>query len=122
MVKRFSRWLIPLYVASDAILAAVAFVLAYLLRFETGLIPVTKGLPPFRQYVNILPFVATLVPFAYYLQGLYRAGRGRSRVDDFFAVLVGSVLAVVLGVVSTLYVQTYVVSETLRAPAGTVTW
>ena len=115
MVKRYSRWLIALYVASDAVLAAVAFVLAYLLRFETGIIPVTKGLPPFRQYVNILPFVAALVPLAYYLQGLYRIHRSRSRVDDFFVVLVGSVLAVVMGIVSTLYVQTYVVSEELKA-------
>jgi Undecaprenyl-phosphate glucose phosphotransferase len=114
MVKRYSRWFILFSVASDAVLAAVAFVFAYLLRFETGLIPVTKGLPPFRQYVNILPFVAILVPLAYYLQGLYRARRSRSRVDDFFAVLVGSVFAVVLGVVSTLYVQTYVVSEELK--------
>jgi len=117
MVKRYSRWLIALYVASDAVLAAVAFVLAYLLRFETGIIPVTKGLPPFRQYVNILPFVAALVPLAYYLQGLYRVHRSRSRVDDFFVVLVGSVLAVVMGIVSTLYVQTYVVSEELKARA-----
>ena len=114
MVKRYTRWLTPFYILTDSLLAMAAFVLAYLLRFETALIPVTKGLPPFRQYVNVLPFIALLVPFAYYLQGLYRVRRGRSRVDDFFAVLVGSVLAVVLGVVSTLYVQTYVVTGELK--------
>jgi Undecaprenyl-phosphate glucose phosphotransferase len=114
MVKRYTQWLTAFFVVSDAVLAVMAFVLAYLLRFETGIIPVTKGFPPFRQYVNILPFVALLVPFAYYLQGLYRIRRGRSRVDDFFAVLVGSVLAVVMGVVSTLYVQTYLVSGELK--------
>lgn len=115
MVKRYTRWLTPFYILTDAALAAAAFVLAYLLRFETSLIPVTKGLPPFRQYVNVLPFIALLVPFAYYLQGLYRVRRGRSRVDDFFAVLVGTVLAVVLGVVTTLYIQTYVVTGELKA-------
>ncbi|MBE3071596.1 MAG: undecaprenyl-phosphate glucose phosphotransferase [Chloroflexi bacterium] len=114
MVKRYTQWLTAFFVVSDALLAVAAFVLAYLARFETGVIPVTKGLPPFRQYVNVLPFIALLVPFGYYLQGLYRVRRGRSRVDDFFAVLVGSVLAVVLGVVTTLYVQTYVVSEELK--------
>jgi Undecaprenyl-phosphate glucose phosphotransferase len=114
MVKRYTRWLVPLYVLSDAVLAVIAFVLAYVLRFDTGIIPITKGLPPFSQYVNIFPFIALLVPFAYYLQGLYRLRRGRSRVDDFFAVLVGSVLAVLLGVVSTLYVQTYVVTGELK--------
>jgi Undecaprenyl-phosphate glucose phosphotransferase len=51
--------------------------------------------------------VAVLVPLGFHLQGLYRLRRGRSRVDDFFAVFVGSILAVVFGIVATLYVQTY---------------
>src|SRR5688572_18974897 len=87
-----------------------AFVLAYLIRFETRLtdiVPVTKGQPPFEQYVNMLPFIAVLVPIAFQVQGLYRLRRGRSRVDDFFAVFVGSTLAVVLGLIGTLYWKTY---------------
>ncbi len=87
-----------------------AFALAYLLRFETWIaeaIPVTKGQPPFGQYVNLLPFIGVLVPIAFHVQGLYRLRRGRSRVDDFFAVFVGSILAVVLGLVGTLYLQHY---------------
>jgi Undecaprenyl-phosphate glucose phosphotransferase len=114
MVKRYNRLLAAIYIASDAFLATVAFVLAYILRFETGLLPVTKGYPPFRQYVDVLPFVAALVPFAYYLQGLYRLRRGRSRVDDFFAVFVGSILAVVFGIVATLYYQAYYASDALK--------
>ena len=97
MVKRYNRLLVAFHVVSDAMLAALAFVLAYVLRFESGLIPVPKGYPPFERYINVLPLVAGLVVFAYYLQGLYRLRRGRSRVDDFFAVFVGSILAVVLG-------------------------
>ena len=53
----------------------------------------------------------SLVPLGFQLQGLYRLRRGRSRVDDFFAVFVGSILAVVLGIVATLYVQTYYVPD-----------
>ena len=68
-------------------------------------------MPPLRQYVvNVLPFIAVLVPLGFQLQGLYRLRRGRSRVDDFFAVFVGSILAVVFGIVATLYVQTYFAS------------
>ena len=51
----------------------------------------------------MLPFIAVLVPLAYQLQGVYRLRRGRSRVDDFFTVFIGSVVAVVLGMVDTLY-------------------
>ena len=36
-------------------------------------------------------------------------------MDDFFAVLIGSIIAVVLGVASTLYVSAYYVSDATRA-------
>jgi Undecaprenyl-phosphate glucose phosphotransferase len=113
-VIRHNRLLVTFYVVSDALLGVTAFIVAYVLRFHTGLIPITKGLPPLHQYLNVLPFIVVLVPFAFHLQGLYRLSRGRSRVDDFFAVLVGSILAVVLGVLTTLYVQTYFAPSTAR--------
>jgi Undecaprenyl-phosphate glucose phosphotransferase len=115
MVRRYNRLLVAFYVMTDALLAIWAFVFAYGIRFESGLIPVTKGYPPIDNYLNVLPFVAILTPLAFQLQGIYRLRRGRSRVDDFFAVLVGSILAVVFGVVSTLYVQAYYVSEETKA-------
>ncbi|MBI2835996.1 MAG: undecaprenyl-phosphate glucose phosphotransferase [Acidobacteria bacterium] len=114
MVRRYNRVLVAFYVISDSLLGMAAFVLAYLIRFESGLIPVTKGYPPFGQYVNVLPFIGVLVPLAYQIQGMYKLRRGRSRVDDFFAVFVGSILAVVLGLISTLYFQTYYVSDALK--------
>jgi Undecaprenyl-phosphate glucose phosphotransferase len=113
-VIRHNRLLVAFHVVSDAILGIVAFILAYGLRFHSGLIPITRGLPPLRQYVNLLPFIAAMVPLGFFLQGLYRLRRGRSRVDDFFAVFVGSILAVVFGVMATLYVQTYFASEAAR--------
>jgi len=111
VVKRWNRLLIAFYVLTDALFGMIAFLLAYVLRFETGLIPVTKGYPPFSQYVNVLPFIGILVPLAYHMQGIYRLRRGRSRVDDFFAVFVGSILSVCLGIGATLYVQVYYVPE-----------
>src|SRR5687767_5968235 len=110
MVRRYNRLLAILYVIADAIGAMTAFVLAYLIRFETALtdiIPVTKGQPPFSHYLDLLPYIAVLTPIAFHVQGLYRLRRGRSRVDDFFAVFVGSTLAVVLGLIGTLYWKTY---------------
>src|SRR6266853_4065463 len=108
MLKRYNRLLIAFYVVSDALLGLTAFILAYTIRFHTSLIPITKGVPPLRQYINLLPFIAVLVPLGFHLQSLYRLRRGRSRVDDFFAVFVGTILAVLLGIIATLYVQTYI--------------
>ena len=110
MVRRYNRLLVIFYIVADAFGAMAAFVLAYLLRFETlvtEVIPVTKGQPPFEQYLNILPYIAVLTPIAFHVQGLYRLRRGRSRVDDFFAVFVGSTMAVVLGIIGTLYYKAY---------------
>ena len=114
MVRRHNRLLVALYVCSDALLGILAFIAAYMVRFEADLIPVTKGYPPFSQYVNILPFIGALVPLAFHVQGLYRLRRGRSRVDDFFGVFVGSTLAVVFGIVATLYFQAYYVPDELK--------
>ena len=59
------------------------------------------------QYVSVMPFIAVLVPLAFHFQGVYQLRRGRSRVDDFFLVFIGTVVAVILGVVSTLYFDAY---------------
>src|SRR5262249_55703635 len=112
------RLLVTLYVLSDALIAVTAFLLAYTLRFHTGLIPITKGIPPLRQYINVLPFIAVVVPLGFQLQGLYRLRRGRSRVDDFFGVFVGSILAVVFGIIATLYTQTYFAPSSVRDRGG----
>ena len=114
MVKRHNRLLVAFHVVTDALLGMAAFVLAYVLRFESGLIPITRGYPPFEQYINVLPFVALIVPLGFHFQGLYRLRRGRSRIDDFFNVLVGSIFAVVLGIVATLYFQAYYATQAQR--------
>ena len=115
MVRRYNRLLVAFYVVTDALLAVWAFILAYGIRFESGLIPVTRGYPPIEQYLDLVPLVALLTPLAFQLQGIYRLRRGRSRVDDFFAVLIGSILAVVFGVVTTLYISVYYASDAEKA-------
>jgi len=115
VVRRFNRLLVGFYIVSDALLAVWAFVFAYGIRFESGLIPVTRGYPPIDQYLHLAPLVAIVTPLAYQLQGIYRLRRGRSRVDDFFAVFIGSIIAVVFGVVATLYISVYYASEEEKA-------
>jgi Undecaprenyl-phosphate glucose phosphotransferase len=117
MMRRFNRLLVAYYVLSDAALAAGAFLLAYFIRFESGLIPVWEGVPPFEEYLFLAPFLAVLVPASFHIQGLYRLRRGRSRVDDFFAVFVGTIFAMVAGVSGTLYYATYYLPAGLREGA-----
>ena len=117
MMRRYNRLLVAFYLLSDAVLGMAAFALAYFLRFDSPvatLIPAVKGVPQFKYYAFMLPFVAALVPAAFHMQGLYRLRRGRTRLDDFFGVFVGSILAVVIGVFATLYVGTYYLPAELK--------
>jgi Undecaprenyl-phosphate glucose phosphotransferase len=116
MMRRYNRLLVAFFVIGDAVLGMAAFLCAYLLRFEVldHLLPIVKGTPPFGQYLRIAPFIGLLAPLAFQVQGLYRLRRGRSRVDDFFGVFVGTILAVVLGLGGTLYYQTYYTTEATK--------
>ena len=125
MVKRYNRLLVAIHVVADFFSAAGAFALAYWIRFDSPLVrlaPATKGRPPFSEYLAVLPLIALLVPLAFQLQGLYRLRRNRTRVDDFFAVLVGNILAVLAGVVGTLFIQAYYPEWVLRDPVSRGVW
>jgi len=98
----------------DATIGVGMFVVAYLLRFETEIFSTPKGQPPLEPYLQLAPFIGLLFPLGLWFQGAYRLGRVRSRVDDLFAVLVGSLIAVVLGLAGTLYFQAYYVSPVLK--------
>ena len=116
MMRRYNRLLVAFYVLSDALLGMGAFALAYFVRFHLldRLIPITKGIPPFEQYLTMMPFIGVIVPIAFQVQGTYRLRRGRSRVDDFFAVFVGTILAGILGLVGSLYFQAYYASDAMK--------
>jgi Undecaprenyl-phosphate glucose phosphotransferase len=119
MMRRYNRLLVAFYVVTDALIGMAAFALAYLLRFESPLasiIPPVSGVPPFSQYVRMLPYIGALIPITFHIQGLYRLRRGRSRVDDFFAVFVGSILAVILALFATMSLELYPPKDATGAP------
>ena len=54
MVKRWNRLLVAFFVLSDALLGMIAFVLAYILRFETGLIEAPQIVQRFFEHLPIV--------------------------------------------------------------------
>lgn len=84
-----------LYLAADLVATVVAFFAAWVLRFELEVIPVTKSVPDFSPYLQLLPFVLVLWPVVFYFHGLYQR-RGRSRVDEVLTLVVAVLLAAVL--------------------------
>ena len=113
-MTRQTRTLIACHVVLDVTIGMASFALAYLARFELGVFEITKGQPPFTQYLVLMPFIGLLVVLAFHLTGAYRLHRHRTSVDDFFNVLVGTLIAVVAGLLGTLYVQVYSTSPEAR--------
>ena len=96
MIERRRQIQVLLQLVGDILATAAAVVLAYWLRFEFQVQPVTKGLPPFNMYLRLVPAVVLLYPLVFYFQGLYQRRRIRSRFDESMRVLVAVLLATVL--------------------------
>jgi Undecaprenyl-phosphate glucose phosphotransferase len=109
MLRFQTRLMAATFVAVDVLVTALAWVLAYLLRFHglDGVLPVTKGLPELGRYLLLLPVMAAVWPAVLYFHGLYRLKRGRSRIDEFFAILFSVLIGSALVLGATLYVRVY---------------
>jgi exopolysaccharide biosynthesis polyprenyl glycosylphosphotransferase len=85
-----------LQLIGDILATAAAVLIAYWLRFEVQIQPVTKGVPPISMYLQLVPVVVVLYPIVFYFQGLYQRRRIRSRFDESMRVAVAVMLATVL--------------------------
>lgn len=111
MVKSQTRMLAAIYVLVDVLSTSSAWVLAYFLRFRADalldVLPATKGVPPFDRYLLLVPVIVLLWPAVMYFHGLYQIRRGRSRIDEFFAILFSVLVASAFTLGATLYVRVY---------------
>jgi Undecaprenyl-phosphate glucose phosphotransferase len=110
MLRAKTRKWVAIHVAVDVAATCFAWLLAYALRFHeplATLVPVTKGVPDVSRYLLLLPLIALLWPPVLYFHGLYQIRRGRSRIDETFAILFSVLLASALTLGATLYVRVY---------------
>jgi Undecaprenyl-phosphate glucose phosphotransferase len=111
MLKFQTRKMVAIHVVVDVAATALAWLLAYALRFHaapvTWVLPVTKGVPELSRYSLLLPFMAVLWPIVLYFHGLYQLKRGRSRIDELFAVVLSVLIASALTLGAVLYVRVY---------------
>jgi Undecaprenyl-phosphate glucose phosphotransferase len=120
MVKHQTRVMVAIFVLVDVIATNLAWVLAYYLRFYsaavTEYLPVTKGIPPLTRYLLLLPLITVLWPAVLYFHGLYQVKRGRSRIDELFAILFSVLIAAALTLGFTLYIRVYYFYQPEVAP------
>jgi Undecaprenyl-phosphate glucose phosphotransferase len=111
MVRSQTRLVAAVYVLADVLSTITAWTCAYFLRFQAEALlywmPVTKGVPDLDRYLLLVPIIALLWPAVMYFHGLYQLKRGRSRIDEFFAIVFSVLVASALLLSATLYIRVY---------------
>jgi len=96
MIRKRRRSTVALYLAGDLLATLAAFLLAWYVRFELEVPPLTKGMPDRHHYLWLLPLVLWLWPVVFYFHGLYQSRRDRSRVDEALLILFAVAFATLL--------------------------
>jgi Undecaprenyl-phosphate glucose phosphotransferase len=105
MIKRSSQILHAWFLFWDLVFTAVAWMLAYQLRFESGWIPVHKLPPDFSQCCRNLPLVLLVAAVAYHMTGQYAIHRLRRFREEMVAVVRGTALMSLLVMAITFYLH-----------------
>jgi exopolysaccharide biosynthesis polyprenyl glycosylphosphotransferase len=96
-IFRRPNWLPLVLIVGDAMIAGLSVVLAYEYRYHLDRIPQVVGQPlAFGPYVAAIPFVAAIFLFSLAVNQQYRSWRGRTLVDQLFAMGSGIALASML--------------------------
>ncbi len=98
--------LIAAQVAIDALALLAALVLAYKLRFESDILP-NFAAPSVSTYLLMLGTTLISLLFVFNVSGLYRLGRGASRIDELYKL----VAAVSMGVIGSIAVNSIVLGD-----------
>ncbi len=107
MIKRSSQVLGAWFLVSDLILTGAAWVGAYFLRFDSGLIPIPAGkqLPEFYQCLRLLPLVVLSAAIAFRLTGQYAIHRLRRFREELLGVVQGTLLLSLLVMSTSFYLH-----------------
>jgi Undecaprenyl-phosphate glucose phosphotransferase len=96
MLKQKRQLFEYLFIGSDLIVVSVAWLIAYWLRFKTGLVPVEKGVPELTHYLSMLLFIWLIWAFIFRRMGLYRPMRGVRRTRELWVLINANALAILL--------------------------
>ncbi len=96
MLKRHSQIFEHLFVMVDLFTVTLSWFISYWIRFSLGVLPIDKGIPPFRDYVPMLFFVWLIWVFIYRKLGLYKPTRGQGQFREVLNLIKANALSVVL--------------------------
>ena len=101
MLKKNAQLFEGLFMASDLVVVSLAWWLAYWIRFDTTLIPVEKGIPPFIDYAKVFLFIWVIWASIFRRMGLYRPMRGVTPFRESWMLIRANAVAVLLFLAAT---------------------
>jgi exopolysaccharide biosynthesis polyprenyl glycosylphosphotransferase len=108
MIRRHRTRLVGLFLLSDIIAISFSFFYSYFFRFYSFIyIHPERGIPPFINYVAVFPLVLLTHLAIFYFQGFYKTKLKRTKLDDFFAVTLNTILSLALIMAFMNYLYSY---------------
>ena len=91
----------------DLFFIALAWFLAYLVRFEAGFIGVTKEVPPWGQHLPLLIIILLVCGVVFNMMGLYRTKRLTSLPNEIFDLIKAMTVSILVFVFLTYFFKEY---------------
>lgn len=107
MIKRKSQILILWFLFCDLLLTALAWVVAYWLRFDAEIVPVRAEAPSRAECYRLIPLVLLMAAAAYHLTGQYTIHRFRRLREELVAIIKGTALMGLLVIAGTFGLQSH---------------
>jgi Undecaprenyl-phosphate glucose phosphotransferase len=86
MLKKHGQLFLSTLFISDSLAIFSSWLLAYGIRFQLQLVPVTHGVPPFARYVEVIIPIWIVFWINIKIFGLYRPLRGKPGSSEFFLI------------------------------------
>ncbi|MGH7806071.1 MAG: nucleoside-diphosphate sugar epimerase/dehydratase, partial [Candidatus Binatia bacterium] len=96
MLKQHNQIFIAAFVVADMLVVAMAWLLAYYIRFDWGPVPAPLGRPPFSNYLPMVLFVWAIWGTVLRAFGLYHVTRGSGLRHEAIRVVQASSLAIIV--------------------------
>ena len=106
-MKKHSKFFESLLLLMDWASLSVSWALSYYLRFYSGIIPVYKGIPPFKIYLTLLLFMIPLWSVVFKTFGLYRPRRVSTRFSEVIDIGKASTFATLIFISLTFLFRQY---------------
>jgi Undecaprenyl-phosphate glucose phosphotransferase len=107
LLKKYNQVFISLLFFLDLFFIALAWFLAYLVRFEAGFIGVTKEVPPWGQHLPLLIIILLVCGVVFNMMGLYRTKRLTTLHHEIFDLIKAMTVSILVFVFLTYFFKEY---------------